>query len=82
MKWISVEDKLPDNNQLVLVLYEKGYFGYYSVAHFLYYETLRNNPYPNECVDVEKNPYYFCSQEVKQPLNNVSHWMTLPQPPL
>ena len=45
-------------------------------------ETLKKNGFPNEMVDIKKNPYYFCSQEIKSfTLNGVSHWMPLPNPP-
>lgn len=87
MKWISVKDKLPNHQQIILVFAKtkRGSNGY-GVATFVdsvkMNEELRKTPYANECVDVNVHPYYFVSQEVKQhTFNNVSHWMPLPEHP-
>lgn len=87
MKWISVKDKLPNHDKIILVFAKtkagKDGFG---VATFVdsikMNEVLRKNGYASECVDVEKKPHYFVSQEVRQNVfNNVSHWMSLPGAP-
>jgi Protein of unknown function (DUF551) len=45
-------------------------------------EDLKKTPYAHECVDINKNPYYFVSQEQKRHTYNVvTHWMPLPEPP-
>ncbi|HHT9109575.1 MAG TPA: DUF551 domain-containing protein [Candidatus Brocadiaceae bacterium] len=86
MKWISVKERLPEHQQIVLVFAktQRGTDGY-GVATFVnshkMNEELKNGPYANECVDLKKNPYFFCSQEVKRhTFNNVSHWMVLQKP--
>jgi hypothetical protein len=86
-KWISVKDRLPDHQQIVLVhaKTKRGIDGF-GVATFIdsikMNEELKKTPFANECVDVIKNPYFFVSQEVKQhTFNNVSHWMVRPEPP-
>lgn len=85
--WISIKDKLPDHHQIILVFAKtstgKNGFG---VATFVdsieMNKALSKTIYANECVDVSKNPYYFCSQEIKRhTFNRVSHWMPLPEPP-
>lgn len=85
--WIDVRDKLPDHQQIILVFAktQRGVDGY-GVATFVdsikMNEELRKTPYANECVDILKNPYFFCSQEIRQhTFNNVSHWMFLPDAP-
>ncbi len=87
MEWINVKDRLPNHQQIILVFAktQRGVNGY-GVATFVdsirMNEELSNGPYANECVDVNKHPYYFVSQEVRQhTFNNVSHWMPLPSPP-
>ncbi|HEY2811800.1 MAG TPA: DUF551 domain-containing protein [Rhabdochlamydiaceae bacterium] len=87
MIWNNVKDKLPHHNQIVLVFAKtiRSVDGY-GVATFIdsikMNEELSKGPYANECVDVNKNPYYFVSQEVRQHIfNNVSHWMPLPEAP-
>ena len=84
---ISIKDKLPDHDQIILV-YSKTQSGKngFGVATFVdsvkMNEELWKTGYGNESVDVKKNPYYFVSQEVRQhTFNNVSHWQTLPLPP-
>lgn len=86
-EWISVKDRLPNHQQIILVFAKtlRGVNGY-GVATFIYSikmnEELRKTPYANECVDVDKHPYYFVSQEVRQhTFKNVTHWMPLPEPP-
>ena len=87
-KWISIKEKMPNHQQIILVFSktQRGVDGY-GVATFIdsikMNEELRRTPYfSNECVDVEKNPYYFVSQEIKQhTFKNVSHWMSLPDAP-
>ena len=85
-EWISIKNSLPNHHQIVLVFAknESGYGGY-GVAVFVdsekMNESLKKTPYANECVDVNKNPYYFVSQEVKQhTFKNVSHWSNLSYP--
>lgn len=87
MEWISVKNKLPNHQQIILVLAKKmsGANGY-AVATFIdsikMNEELRKTPYAHECVNVDKHPHYFVSQEIRQnTFNNVSHWMPLPEPP-
>jgi hypothetical protein len=86
-KWISVKDKMPDHDQIILVFAKtksgKNGFG---VATFVdsikMNDVLSKTIYASECVDVKKHPYYFVSQEVRQhTFNNVSHWMPLLEPP-
>jgi Protein of unknown function (DUF551) len=87
LEWISVKDRLPNHQQIILVFAKtlRGVNGY-GVATFIdsikMNEELKKTPYANECVDVNKNPYYFVSQEVRRhTFKNVSHWMPLPEPP-
>lgn len=86
--WISVKDKLPEHDQIILVYAKtKGGKNGFGVATFI--DSVKMNldlwkkGYGNEAVDVIKNPYYFVSQEIRQhTFNNVSHWMPLPEPPM
>lgn len=87
-KWISIKDRLPNHQQIILVFAktERKVNGY-GVATFVdsikMNEELMKTPYANERVDVNKNPYYFVSQEVRQhTFKKVSHWMPLPTAPL
>jgi len=85
--WISVKDRFPDHQQIVLVFAKtKNGVDGFGVAVFIdsvkMNEELRKTPYAHECVDINKHPYFFVSQEVKQhTYNNVSYWMPLPNPP-
>ena len=64
MNWISVKDRLPDHQQIILVFAKtnRGVDGY-GVATFIesikMNEDLKKTPYSNECVDIKKYPYYF-----------------------
>ncbi len=85
--WISIKDKLPNHQQIILVFAhtQRGVNGF-GVATFVdsvkMNEEMKKTPYAHECVDVNKNPYYFVSQEVRQhTFKNVSHWMLLPEEP-
>jgi hypothetical protein len=82
-KWISIKDRLPAHHEIILVCSKKGI----GVATFVdsnkMNEELWKNGYGNEAVNVEKHPYYFVSQEVKQhTFNNVEYWMVLPEKPI
>jgi len=86
-EWISIKNKLPNHQQIILVFAKtkRGVNGY-GVATFIdsvkMNEELSKTPYANEQVNVQNNPYYFVSQEVRQhTFNNVSHWMLLPESP-
>lgn len=88
MNWININNKLPGHQQIVLVFAKtnRGVDGY-GVATYIdsikMNEELSKGPYAHECVDINKHPYYFVSQEVKQhTFNNVSHWMPLPDSPI
>lgn len=86
-EWISVKDRLPHHQQIILVFAKtiRGVNGY-GVATFVdskkMNEELMKTRYAHECVDIDKHPHYFVSQEIRQhTFNNVSHWMPLPDPP-
>lgn len=82
MSWISVKESLPDHHQTVLAYCPTGQGVCVFVDSEKMNETLRENGYGHEAVDISKNPYYFCSQEIKRhTLNGVTHWMPLPEPP-
>ena len=80
--WTRIKDKLPEHKEVVLV---RNSTGGHSVCVFIdsieMNETLKRNGL-NNFEDVQKNPYHFCSQEVQgATLNDVQHWMPLPDPP-
>lgn len=82
MNWINVKDKLPQHHDIILVCNQKGIGVAVFVDSIKMNENLRMRGYGNEAVDTNKNPYYFCSQEVKQnTYDNVTHWMKLPDKP-
>jgi hypothetical protein len=79
MKWNSIKDKLPKHHQTVLARSCKGYCVVMFVNSKYMNEELMNTPFADECVDIDKNPYYFVSQEIKRhTMNNVTHWCELP----
>ena len=86
-EWISVKDRLPLHQQIILVFAKtQREINGYGVATFVdsvkMNEELKQGAYAHECVDVDKNPYYFVSQEIRQhTFKNVSHWMPLSEPP-
>ena len=82
--WISIEDRLPNHNQIVLVfsIFKKGYGVSVFVDSIKMNETLHETGYGYEAVNTKEHPYYFVSQEVKQHIyKEVTHWMPLPYPP-
>ena len=81
MNWIKIEDKLPEHHQIVLARSHKGFCCVVFVDSKKMNETLLKTAYSNECVDIDHNPYYFVSQEIKRnTLNGVTHWMDLIEP--
>lgn len=81
-KWINIKDKLPEHYEAVLAFNNKGGF---CVCIFIdgakMNEELIKNGHGHECVDIQKRPYYFCSQEIKgHTLNNVTYWQYLVPP--
>ncbi len=81
MEWIGVKDRLPKHQETILARSHKGYCVVVFIDSKAMNEELSKTPYANECVDLEKNPFYFVSQEVKRAtLNGVTHWMQIPTP--
>jgi hypothetical protein len=82
MNWINVKDALPKHQDIILVCSRKGIGVATFVDSIKMNEELRKTSYANECVDVDKHPYYFVSQEIRQhTFNDVTHWMHLPKKP-
>lgn len=73
MKWISVKERKPENEQAILVFDRKSkevwkaLFVFYSKP--IYSEEWQTVPY--DCCNLTGNKY----------LKNVTHWMPLPEPP-
>ena len=79
MKWNNIKNKWPEHQKTVLARSLKGYCVVVFINSKNMNEELSKTPYANECVDLEKNPYYFVSQEIKRhTLDNVTHWCELP----
>ena len=66
MTWISVEDKLPENNDDVLLLYD----GQYRIGYFC--------DLGDEC----ENYWYVNNMEIDSRYSGITHWMPLPKKPL
>lgn len=69
MKWISVEDKLPENGHFVLIAYEFGI----GIARFVDgdWDTVGKN----------RKHYIFTDKEKVHSSANPQHWMPLPKFP-
>jgi hypothetical protein len=81
-KWISVKERLPNHNDRVLVCNGKWMCVLSFVDSVKMNQDLIEMGYGDRCVDEEKNPYYFVSQEVhRHTMKGVTHWMELPEPP-
>jgi len=81
-EWISVKDKLPSHRQKILVYTQKGQAVCIFVDSIKMNDELCKKGYASEMVNVEENPYYFCSQETNShTLKGVTHWMPLPNKP-
>lgn len=77
MNWISVKDKMPEEEQRILVVDQHGY---YWVA--LCQEHL-GNKYFSFAVNPDKHGTAGeCCRCNDPKLNLTTHWMPLPQPPL
>lgn len=72
MQWISVDDRLPDNNDKVIVccLSEISDYGY----PYDYKDACEMGFY-------EKDQWYSDNPDDMDVLDNVTHWMPLPGPP-
>lgn len=81
-KWISVKERLPEHDEKILVYAKKGQVVCIFVDTIEMNKQLRAKGYPEEQWDINKKPYSFCSQEISgNVLNNVTHWMPLPERP-
>lgn len=73
MEWISVEDRLPNYGDVVLI-FETGYWAMgANVARFVRDEVRDNNKRPYSWY-APQGPMHWLGQDV-------SHWMPLPEPP-
>jgi hypothetical protein len=78
MNWINIKDRLPKHEQTVLAKSNKGYCVVIFINSIDMNKQLLKNGYGNECVNTDKHPFYFLSQEIKRhTLNDVTHWMEL-----
>lgn len=65
MKWISVEERLPELNQGVLIYFK----GYITGGHIIKVDHL---------IKYHNNP---AEWKYTQGLSKITHWMPLPEPP-
>ena len=70
--WISVEERLPETGEAVLVLAFEENVRDYSVVHLTYDDE-----------DEELEPNFWWVDEIDNwlPLESFTHWMELPEPP-
>jgi Protein of unknown function (DUF551) len=81
MNWIDIRDRWPNHLKTVLVRSNKGFCVVVFINSLNMNEELCKTQYAHECVDLEKHPYYFVSQEAKRnTLENVTHWCELEEP--
>ena len=73
-EWISVEDRLPEDNTRCLIWSDGEY--YISVPHF-YKGRGKSNLGKRVAVWNEQ----YLGQDVSATFTNVTHWMPLPSPP-
>jgi hypothetical protein len=77
--WNYLTNKLPKHHETVLVYSKKGFCVVVFIDSVEMNKELVVKGYPDEQVDVNKKPYYFCSQEIKgYTLNGTIKWMSLP----
>lgn len=75
MRWISFKDKLPENNDRVVVYKDVSVGGYYIGIHLgFYHQNLDKNYYIVIDSDSTNKGNY-------RPLREFSHWMPLPEIP-
>lgn len=81
MDWINIKDRWPKHQQTVLARSEKGFCVVVFINSKNMNEELMQTPYAHECVDLEKHPFYFVSQEKKQfTFGGTTHWAELEHP--
>ena len=68
-KWISVEDRLPDTAERVLV--SKKWLGMQYKPEYGYYQD-----FPNQ-----KGCWYVLTEFGYYPQREITHWMPMPEPP-
>ncbi len=77
MKWIKVEDRLPDHHQVILCCLPEGF----CVCIFLDTEIMNKKLRSLGIKDTGKIRFNFCSQEIRGNVtNNVTHWAELEKP--
>lgn len=80
MKWIKITEELPKHLELVLVSTTIGYYVVIFVDSKTMNEEIKKTGYPGDLADIQKDPFYFVSQEVEgRVLKAVRHWMRLPE---
>jgi hypothetical protein len=81
--WISIAQRLPKHESLVLVFSAKGQCVCFFIDTCEMNKQLVSKGYPQEQWNAEVKPFSFCSQEVRgNILNGVTHWMPLPEAPI
>ena len=76
MEWISIEDRLPEENQWILCFLPKLYFHGDLILSlkFYYHEWIENEK-------IKKMPM-FSNIDKSWRLHDISYWMPLPKPPI
>jgi len=81
MKWISLEDKLPDHDECVLVTTSLAmiFIAMFQNTDKLIKESEEKGRLLKEINELNR-PYYFCSIEIPgNCFKHVTHWMKLPK---
>jgi hypothetical protein len=70
-KWISVDDKMPEDFERVIVTDGNGVWEASFNVHFFWHGE--------ECLELRKWTY---RNNIDQILENITHWMPFPNPPI
>ena len=83
MKWISVEDDLPKHSETVLTYSAKGYDVAVFTDSIKLNILLRRTGMGNQSIDISEKPYIFANQDIGRfIIDNVTHWLPLPDKPI
>lgn len=79
--WIKIEDELPEVGQTVIVARPNEYSGNVDVLKATLYDSGESGTAYGKIYDLKWLYGKFWALPATTPLDNISHWMPLPEPP-
>ncbi len=83
MEWISIKDRLPENDQKLIIWNGSIICAQFFGSHSYQYTRIENG-IRSESLEIQPDTFLELKNDccIEDALENISHWMPLPKPPV